>query len=176
MAGEGDSVNLLLAPHHDDEALFASFICLGQKPLVVVCFTGSPRHGPPEVRRAETAAAMDVLGCRWIDFTDANDDQLSMRLRALPHPDRAWAPLPEEGGHSQHNKLGEIAQKLWPGRVMFYTTYTEQGRSTCGDPVDVQPGWEALKRRALACYPSQMKRPGTRVHFERPLDEYVVTP
>lgn len=167
-------MNLLLAPHHDDEALFASYLCLRYRPRVVVCYPGATRHGPPETRQAETRAAMDVLGC---DSTVVYGDGVDLEEEVIAAAGRAasvLAPLPEQGGNSDHNRVGHLAASLFPGRVMFYTTYTESGRSTCGEQVDVQPGWEDLKRRALRCYPSQLRRRGTRVHFERPLDEYTV--
>lgn len=166
---------LLLAPHHDDETLFAAYACIAYRPTVVVCYPGALRHGGPATRQAETAAAMGVLGCRTTVAYDA-DTGLEEMVAAADDGALVFAPLPEEGGHSDHNRVGELAASMFPGRVRFYTTYTAAGRSTCGDRVDVQPGWDDLKRKALACYPSQLRRRGTRVHFEQPLDEYVVCP
>lgn len=176
MARESDCLTLLLAPHHDDETLFAGYLCLAHKPLVLVCYPGARRHGSPEIRQAETAKAMEVLGCRATIAYGGSID-LEEAILAAANPDEiVLAPLPEAGGHSDHNRVGNLAAKLFPGRVLFYTTYTQEGRSTSGDPVQVKPGWEKLKRLALACYPSQLRRAGTRAHFYRPLDEYTVTP
>lgn len=168
-------MNLLLSPHHDDETLFAAYLCLRYRPHVIVCYPGAPRHGSPGIRQRETEAAMGVLGCEATTvYEDGVDLEEAIAAAAGVHG-VVLAPLPEERGHSDHNRVGELAARLFPGRVVFYTTYTDEGRSTCGEPVDVQPGWETLKRLALACYPSQLKRRGTRVHFQRPLDEYAVT-
>lgn len=167
---------LLLSPHHDDEALFAGYLCLAHRPAVLVCYPGAARHGDPATRQAETRAAMGVLGCEATLGYGTGADLEDAIVAAASPTATVFAPLPEDGGHSDHNRVGDLAARLFPGRVVFYTTYTKAGRSTCGDPVDVQPGWEALKRLALACYPSQLKRRGTRVHFERPLREYTVTP
>lgn len=167
---------LLLAPHHDDESLFAGYLCLAHRPTVLVCYPGARRHGDAETRQAETMAAMNVLGCEaTVGYGDGVDLEEAIVAAASPSG-LVLAPLPEQGGHSDHNHVGNLAARLFPGRVIFYTTYTEAGRSTFGEQVDVQPGWEQLKRSALACYPSQLRRAGTRVHFYRPLDEYTVTP
>lgn len=178
--------HLLLSPHNDDEALFASYICLRHRPRVLVALSGAtPTRRwmvEPEVRAAESAAAMDVLGCDFehLGYPVDIDDWTPVRERlAAEEPDHVWAPLPELGGHRHHNRLSEIAVQLWPGRVSFYSTYhIVDGwpeRSVVGDPVAVDDGWDDLKRRALACYPSQSEAKGTAMHFERPLDEYVVS-
>lgn len=180
-------MDVLLSPHNDDEALFASYVCLRHRPRVIVALDGGQgrRHMPePAVRVAESAAAMDVLGCEFdhLGFPVTIEDwsPVKERLRELGEPDRVWAPLPELDGHRHHNRLAEIAVGLWPGRVEFYSTYHVDAegwpqRSIVGEPVAIDDGWEELKREALACYPSQSEAAGTAMHFERPLDEYLVS-
>lgn len=161
-------MKILLAPHADDETLFACWTLLRERPTVILCLPGAPRHGTPDVRLAEFAAAMAIVGCPWatlIDYGLAGLEGLTA--------DHVWAPLPELGGNGDHNMVGELAARLWPGKVTFYTTYTA-ARTTRGDRVECEPSWLAIKRRALACYTSQQAHPGTREHFVRPLDEYVV--
>jgi LmbE family N-acetylglucosaminyl deacetylase len=176
-----ERVGLFLAPHNDDETLFGSYILLRHRPLVLVCFDGRRRRDyvPANVREAETAAAMEILGCEYrqlhVPCDPPNWQALEAILLKTETPDEVWAPLPEPDGHSQHNGVGELAARVWPGRVVFYTTYTMQGgRSTQGTRVAEEYGWNGLKERALACYRSQIGRPGTRAHFERGLAEYVV--
>lgn len=172
-------MNLLLAPHSDDEALFASYICLRHKPLVVVCLEGRRKRTfvPNHVRESETAAAMRLLGCdvRFLPVTCDPPDWLMVEELVRDYtPDRVWAPLPEPDGHEQHNAIGNLAAALWPGRVEFYSTYTlTGGRSKVGERVDEEPGWAELKQRALACYASQRSKPDTSQHFEEDLAEYV---
>ncbi len=165
-------MNLLLAPHPDDETLFAAYTLLEHHPLVVVCYPGAERHGASEKRMAELADAMRVLDCDWMP-PPAVDLESSLRCY---DPEHVWAPYPEEGGHSAHNRVGELAVELWPGRVTWYTTYTEEGRSTAGALVSPKDGWQEIKVRALNCYASQIAHPGTRPHFKRGLEEYLVQP
>lgn len=175
-------MNLLLSPHSDDETLFCTYTCLRHRPLVLVCFDGRRRkhYVPPEVREAETAAAMLILGCEHQHLhvpCDPPDWELLERKLADCQPDHVWAPLPEEDGHSQHNGVGQLALRLWPGRVSLYATYTMGGgKTTIGTEVVPDEGWPTLKRQALAAYVSQQARPGTRPHFERDQTEYLVEP
>lgn len=164
-------MKILLAPHADDETLFACYTLLREKPCVVLCLPGAERHGAREVRQAEFATAMKIVGCPWISLMDID---LEAGLRLLK-PDHVWAPLPEEGGNFDHNWIGGLALHLWPGAVTFYTTYTEHGRTTAGELVEVEPHWLGLKRAALSCYKSQLASPGTRDHFFRAMDEFSVT-
>lgn len=168
-------MKLLLAPHMDDESLFAVFVCLRERPLVVFCFDGAPRHGSFEERRAEAREAMRVLGCDWLVLS-ATADTLADRLGDFAEVEHVWAPWPEPGGNSEHNLVGDVAAGLWPDRVSFYTTYTDEGRTMIGERVMPEVGWSARKRLALACYRSQYRQPGLRAHFERGLDEYVIEP
>lgn len=174
-------LNLLLAPHSDDEALFASYLCLRHRPLVIVCLEGRrARHlVPNHVRVAETAAATRLLGCDYHQLAvpcDPPDWNLVENLLNEWRPTKVFAPLPEFGGHPHHNAIGNIAQYLWPGQVECYATYTGTGeRSTTGKRVPEEPGWQQLKQRALACYRSQNSKPDTAMHFHQELSEYATT-
>lgn len=166
-------MKLLLAPHFDDEALFAAFVCLREHPLVVFCFDGAPRHGSVEVRSAESLRSMRVLGCDRV-VLHATPETLADQLAQFEHVEHVWAPWPEAGGNSEHNLVGDVAAGLWPDRVSFFTTYTDDGRTVEGERVLPQNGWKWRKRQALACYHSQRQLPGMRPHFDRGLDEYVI--
>lgn len=138
------------------------------------CFDGAPRHGTFETRWAEAQASTRVLGCEAIALREL-PETLTDRL-AVFDPEHVWAPLPEPDGNAEHNIVGEIAERLWPGRTTFYTTYNAiTGRTTVGEPVRTEPSWEQLKRQALRCYESQQVNPATRPHFERGLGEYELT-
>jgi LmbE family N-acetylglucosaminyl deacetylase len=168
-------MKLLLAPHCDDETLFAAYTILRHRPLVIICYDGRPRYWPPDVREAESAAALAILGATYRHLHCDPDDRgaLELALRAY-EPEAVWAPLPEQRGDSHHNRVGEVALALWPERLTYYTTYTDADRSIQGDRVPEEAGWPELKQQALGCYRSQIEHPGTRPHFERGLAEYVV--
>ncbi len=176
----GSRMKILLTPHADDETLFACYTLLRERPLVVLCRPGAPRHGSFATRLGEFAAAMAILDCQWINIAeqDYNDDELFERLGRLDvgrlDVDHVYAPLPEPDGNTDHNLVGEMAAQIWPGNVTFYATYTADEKTTLGQAVPYEATWPALKRKALACYPSQKENRLTRPHFLRPLDEYLV--
>ncbi len=165
-------MKLLLAPHADDAELFACYTLLRERPNVVLCLPGAERHGSFDVRLAEFESAMAVIGCDWISIVDEPEplEQVLTRFDA----EHIYAPLPEPDGNDDHNLVGELAARLWPGKVTFYTTYTPGARTTRGERVPSDPSWLGLKRKALDCYRSQQAIPGIRAHFTRPFDEYLV--
>lgn len=192
--------SLFLAPHNDDETLFGAFTLLRHKPLVVVVFKSDiqEKRGTgitAAMREAETAAAMEVLGCEWQQWplldsgSEANGwtaDDIFARLEMLDGLagdlaedgsgslgyDRVFAPAVEEGGHAQHNLVGEIADNLFGGRVTHYKTYTNgRGRSE-GVPVEYENEWIGLKLCALSQYASQIAEPSTGHHFAQALTEW----
>lgn len=179
-------MKLLLSPHHDDESLFASYIALRERPKVVVALNGGAGHKhrvDPETRIAESAAAMEILGCEFENYGFSVDTQnwepIAAILASERDVERVWAPVPEPGGHRHHNRLAAVAiQVFGPDRVSFYSTYRVEEpsgwpiRTSHGYPIETEDDWPALKRDALACYVSQIESSGTRMHFERPLDEY----
>ena len=177
-------MNLLISPHQDDETLFAAYTCLRYKPLVLVCLRSFIEadwpNGPTwEVREKETAAACEILGCNYAQLTMSDNAPdwaaLKTELENIEEkPEHVFAPLPEPDGHLHHNAIGEIAREVFPD-VKFYSTYTRaNGKTTTGEQVTPEEGWEALKRAAMACYVSQATHPMTQAAFnEWPIDEYL---
>jgi len=159
----------------DDEALFASFVCIRERPLVLFCFDGAPRHGSFEVRWAEAQKATRMLGCEALALRET-PQTIEDRLAAFD-ADHVWAPLAEEGGNEEHNLVGEAAERLWGDRVSYYSTYTNAGPSTEGWPIPAEPVWIEVKRRAMGCYVSQIRNRCTAPHFAREdLTEYELVP
>jgi LmbE family N-acetylglucosaminyl deacetylase len=184
-------VNLLLAPHNDDETLFCSFTIQRDFPLVVIVFDSyvQEKRGNPvtwQQRRGESVRALKVFGhcASWNphfvgvrDDEDLDAQQVATQLEGFVEPiERVFAPAIEPNGHAQHNAVGAAADLLWPGRVTHYLTYTRgKGKSTSANRVAIQDGeWIRRKLRALACYESQINiaRLGCREHFCRDLWEY----
>jgi LmbE family N-acetylglucosaminyl deacetylase len=180
---------LLLAPHNDDETLFAAFSCLRFRPHVIVCLRSFRMADPSypggmpvnyKTREFETEMAMKALGCSWtqlerpdepyvVDWTGFKDEILSIS----PDPAIVFAPADEEHGHDQHNGVARLADYIFGNRVRHYYTYTTAGKTRAGVEVEYEPEWVALKHHALACYKSQSAHPATRAHFMADLEEYV---
>jgi LmbE family N-acetylglucosaminyl deacetylase len=80
-------------------------------------------------------------------------------------PQRVWAPAVEEGGHEQHNLVGEAAREVFEARVHPYLTYVRGSMRSRGREVAFEPEWVADKLRALACYESQIGLENTRAWF-----------
>lgn len=179
-------MKLLLAPHDDDETLFAAYTCIRHRPVVITCLRSfveaSWPDGPTwEEREPESAAACAILGCWQVHLPYPDDappwDEVRAAIASYGPADVVWAPLPEEpGGHPHHNAIGEMARELFPGRVAFYSTYRHVlGKTTRGTLVEPEPGWEQVKRRAMACYVTQATHPNTQAAFnEWAIDEYEI--
>ena len=176
-------MDLFLAPHNDDETLFGAYSCLRYHPLVIVCLRSFIEAGWPggpgyEMRERETAMATEILGCDYVqwDIPDSAPDwdEARRRLYLLKGIERVWAPLPEDDGHLHHNALASIALQVFP-QAKLYATYTYSGgKSTVGELVQPEPGWEELKRRAMSCYVSQAEHPATHLPFDTwAIDEYL---
>lgn len=182
---------LLLAPHNDDEVLFASFLCLRYRPHVVICLR-SFRMADPSYpgghavsffeREFETELAMKSLGCLWTQLMRPDDpyavDWTGFREEILdiaPDPEIVFAPADEDGGHEQHNQVARLADHIYgEERVTHYLTYTAAGRSRSENEVGFEPEWIVTKLHAMACYKSQAAHPATRSHFiDNGLREYV---
>jgi LmbE family N-acetylglucosaminyl deacetylase len=125
---------------------------------------------------------MDVLGCPWMQFDNPDDDPDWVTLRAtlrdmkaVVDPETVYAPLPEDGGHHHHNRVGEIALEVFDlDTLVFYATYTHaRGRSEIGHRHSGDLSEEQQKRNALSKYRTQISDPRTAMHFSRPsLDEF----
>lgn len=183
--------SLFLSPHNDDETLFGAFTILRYQPTVVICLAPTIQEArghagaARSIRRAETQAAMRILGAdaveQWDDTDDAAPDwgrvEQRLRLGRYAGYEQVFAPVPEEGGHVQHNMLGWVAAAVFGPAVIHYTTYTTAGKSE-GRPwsgrKDFDLAWIALKLRALAEYTSQLsiKPLGCWPHFLRDLEEH----
>lgn len=178
-------MNLLLAPHNDDCELFACYTAIRYRPHVIICLRSERMaassyplpHIDHETREAETAEAMSLLGLEWTQWTfgdgDPDWDAVDAAMRRLEYIDgRVFAPAVEDGGHPHHNRIGDLARRVFGDRLTAYTTYTNGTVRSKGAPVAFEPGWPDLKRQAIDCYRSQIDHPMTGHHFAAPLDEF----
>lgn len=176
--------SLLIAPHNDDETLFAAFHCLSAHPHVIIVLRSQVqewRYGiTAATREAETLQAMEVLGCAWEQWNHLDDDpdwalieRKLIEWRDVFDCDRVFAPAAQLNGHAHHNAIADIAARVFDSRIVTsYLTYTKAGKSV-GQPVAYEPEWVTRKLAALACYRSQSSLANCAEHFLREQFEYV---
>ncbi len=128
-----------------------------------------------QTREKETARAMGILDCDWEQwpYLDSDPDWAALELRLGDiDPEHVWAPQPLGFFHDQHHRVGMIAERLFPGRVTQYTTYSQGGvRQKSDHPVAYEPWMLGRKLRALGCYASQLETP-SHVHFAESMEEW----
>lgn len=176
---------LAFEPHADDVALFASFSAMEHHAYVVTVLEGhvQQQRGLPvtqQQRVAETASAMRELGLEWTQWPyrdDAPDwDTVMIAMHSIDErlqPDVVFAPAVEEGGHVDHNRVGELAAAVFGARCRFYMTYVRgEGRSR-GTEVVGDADQIGRKLRGLSCYRSQIAEPSTQPWFLDGLTEYL---
>jgi LmbE family N-acetylglucosaminyl deacetylase len=184
-------MKLLLAPHNDDETLFACWTLLRHRPQVIVCLRSmtQERHRSARVtyqeREDEMTQAMAILECEWTQLTIPDDQpdweglevQLNGWANADPFADhfgdlQVWAPAWEPEGHPDHNMVADIAVRVFGAEnVTHYMTYQRgTGHSQSEQEVEYEPEWLSLKLAALSCYQSQMREPSCRPWFAELLE------
>lgn len=174
-------MRLLLAPHSDDECLFAAYTIMRYKPVVVVCTAYDGGRGPSaNDRYVESFNAMNELGAtvRFLAIREYILSQSSLEkslIYSFKHHvgelDCIYAPA-LQGGHNHHDIVNQVAKYIgneWAVPIIYYATYTKDNLKPFGD-VEIVPT-EAefeLKKLALACYKSQWKL--NPQHFEAVLE------
>lgn len=166
---------ILFAPHNDDEALFVSFTCLREKPVVVIVtdswkqFNRGEKEITAEVRRNESLEAMKILGCSIV-FLGIPDNKLTRKvllekLEQFTDVEVVYAPA-IQGGNAQHDLVGSVVLGRFR-RVIQYSTYSKESDYTTGE-IEVKPTEEEiiLKNKALDCYKSQTDYVRTAHHFD----------
>jgi LmbE family N-acetylglucosaminyl deacetylase len=167
---------LLLAPHADDETLFAFYTLLRDNATVCVVLM------PPDPRGCELEAAMKVADRDWFY---AGHDEKNPNWQAIRDDvrdqakdfDTIIAPAWEGGGHEHHNEVATIAATLGKPVTSYYTYERGQGRTARGMYVMASAAERVLKRRAMDCYVSQIAREDTAPWFKAGWQvEYVELP
>lgn len=181
---------LLLAPHYDDEILFASYTLMRHRPTIWFVFAPQSR-AERETRGRESKTAMAQLGLSLeISAVGAYEgegiagslpDRLAQYLPPVDLLDRdpdtmyfdhVFAPAVYASGHLEHNSVGEVALEIYgKDRVTSYETYSrDAGRRQGGHLVEPTPDMIERKLRALACFRSQIEHPARRPWFYDMLD------
>lgn len=173
---------IVLAPHGDDETLFAAYACVRERAHVIIC----SQDADIEVRQKrslETTRAIEILGCshhEWQMPVDRfNIDRAREWMEAWNSsslvasvPDRVYAPMVHPEGHEQHNLIGQLALEVFGiDKLVSYSTYAPRGqRQRDGVEWPATPDEIARKLAALSCYRSQIENPSTRPWFYELLD------
>lgn len=161
--------SILLAPHSDDQDLFANYIIQRIKPLIVVCTDGTSHEKkfgiPIEQRRQEARDAAKILEVD-IKFLGIPEEELS-GIETLAKSfltekmygkqwDFVFVPR-KEGGNPHHDIVSDFGRCL-RGGVLYYGTYTKTKLYPDGEMM-IQPTSEEIekKNQALACYVSQLR-------------------
>jgi LmbE family N-acetylglucosaminyl deacetylase len=174
---------LLIAPHADDETLFASFLAQRTAARVVVVFD--------EGREGELAQATAWLGCTYEQwrYDPARPDWQEIAARIAEEGakhETTWAPAVIGGGNGyedpskpppphwgvlQHDHIGQLAADALGDRCHAYCLYTRwNGRHQATESFPDEPEHVARKLAALSCYRSQIADPATGPWFYSLLD------
>mgnify|MGYP003394797258 CR=1 FL=1 len=181
--------SILFAPDPDDEALFASYTIIREKPLVVIVLDSwiQPNRGEKgcdaETRWNETKKAMEILGAPVIrlgikDFELDYQFFGSFIMKSLSGFDTVYCPAIQEG-NPRHDIIARACQAVFGDKCKLYSTY-EKGQWFSKSDIEIVPTEEEyeLKKKALACYESQLKLPSTKPHFDAAIEaknEYLFT-
>ena len=170
---------VILSPHHDDVALFTAFNAIRHHAHIIVVFRSVKQEVDgitDKMRCREEMDAARELDCT-VEFWDYPDtgadgwDPIVESIRTV-QCDLLFAPASEEeGGNVQHDVVGATAASTHEN-VVRYLTYTTEGKSTWGRPVEFELAWVPMKLRALACHVSQASHPLCYPHFLRSQMEY----
>jgi len=168
---------VLFAPHSDDETLFAAWLIIRHRPIVFVV-ADDPDPLVASTRRQETVRALCCLQPDLsVHFSGLIEGQFDLHdvgreMRKIHGATQVFAPAVEEGGHAEHNMVGQQAVAVWgEGMTTRYSTYTRSGgRTRMGAEVPYRSAWIALKLKALSCYRSQHEIPARAPWFTSMID------
>lgn len=155
-------MTILFSAHNDDEALFACYTIMREKPLVVIVYDGHQHQRKFNVsidqRRQESIEAMKLLGVNveFLGFSDEPNRAKYEDIRELILKHKGDVYAPALGLNPQHNIVHEICKEF--DDVQFYCTYDENDLLQKGR-IEIVPTEEEkeLKNKCLDCYTSQLK-------------------
>jgi LmbE family N-acetylglucosaminyl deacetylase len=156
---------MLLAPHADDETLFAFYTLLREQAVVYVVLDSGPE------REGELDAAMAVADRPYVCMrhSEAHTEWSHIRedIQSCSQDfDSVIAPAYEKGGHEHHNEVALIAATLGKPLTSYLTYVRGRARTTMGLWVIPAASEKELKRRAMDCYASQIADPNTAPWFD----------
>lgn len=165
---------ILLAPHPDDEVLFASYIIQRLHPFVVICTDGTTheKFGVTwQQRRQESIAASKVLNYD-IYFLGIPEEQLTydvLKKELLKFNSGTWWCPAKQGGHKHHDLVYDVVKEL-QNNFMSYSTYSKDSLMPSGQyKMEPNNAEKILKDSALQCFTSQIKI--NKHHFDAVTDQ-----
>lgn len=163
-------MQVFLSPHSDDEILFGAYTIMREKPLVVICTHATMQGGNGYERAMESYRAMKMLGASvmflGIDEDELTEEVLEEKLSILGDDYiYFYSPEYEENGNPHHNIVANVVKKrYYAGQT--YKTYTGLESRTIGKEIIPTPGELELKKKAMACYKTQIENPNTAHYFQ----------
>ena len=158
----------LISPHDDDHTLFCAYICMRQKPTVVIVLDSyiQPNRGEKgcsaEERAEETRKSCEILGCEVIRLGLRDDMVSTPQIRqalfdTIKDADVIYAPM-LQGGNIHHDMIHKACKDVFTNRVIYYPTYTKTELYTEGK-MRIDPTVEELntKIHSLQVYESQIR-------------------
>ena len=163
-------MQVFLSPHPDDEILFGAYTIMREKPLVIICTHATMQGDNGYERAMESYRAMKILGASvmflGIDENELTERVLEKKLKPMIDDETLiYAPEYEIDGNHHHNIVAIVAKRLDWG-TQTYKTYTGLESRTIGKEVIPTPEELELKKRAMACYKTQIENPNTAHYFE----------
>lgn len=165
---------LLVAPHADDETLFAAYLVQRYDAFVVCVYD--------EGRAGEFMAAARMLGVGAAQMSaqkGESEEGIESHLWGLAESlsevltGPIIVPAERIAGHEEHNIVARCCERVFEGhRLIRYLTYAPRGqRDRDGNPSEPDhPDCITKKLAAMSCYASQTLDPSTRPWFYELLD------
>lgn len=169
-------MTILISPHPDDAVLFASYIIQREKPLVVTITHSTLQGNNGNERAMEDYRAMRILNAP-ICFLGIDEDKLTEEILEEKLNDyiidgsMVYIPSYEKNGNPQHNLVNKVAKKIF-WNTKEYKTYTGLEDRTIGKEIIPTPEELELKKRAMACYKTQIENQPT-AHYFNNYKEYL---
>ena len=174
-------MKLFLSPHNDDECLFAALHTHAREA------SRDYRHRQrraalrsgvsPPTNVEESRRACELFRCaRCLPRTKRRHvgtrEKADLKRRLEPFASQSWihvyAPA-IQGGHNDHDALGDVVSLMFFPSELYYANYAEErSLRPKEEKMNTTQGKEKSdrKNRALDCYPSQMRLPQNKRHFE----------
>lgn len=174
-------MKLFISPHSDDAVLFATYTILREKPIIVTV-THSTLQGDNGFERVlEDYSASKILGVPIL-FLGIDEDKLNKEILLYKLGELLWQenyidciylPAYEENGNPHHNLINKVIKDNCSLGIEIkeYKTYSGLEDRTIGKEIIPTEQELELKKKAMACYKTQIENPLTNHYFNN-FNEY----